>query len=343
MAAMDGAQRHHAENVIEEMEEEGRRTLQLAQGAVELGKWLHWWNVPTAIVTRNTQATVQHLHEKLWCPYNLPKFWPSVAREFVPPKPHPAALEMIAWEWDVALGQGLLMVGDSPSNDIAFGKAAGVSTALVDADRRHFEEQTGADFVVQSLVELPRILWQHFDVNPSAEGPRRRPPIPISAACRAASSGDVPTLQHMELKDLEASDEFGNTPLIWAAESGSVAVVEMLLAAGVDANAKGYAGNSAISRASRHGHEPILRSLLAAKVGIKLDDPNDKLQSPLHFAAFYQHSQAVQLLLDAGASTISIDSKGRTPADFAGDSGHADDHACGIRDMILRVRETHLK
>ena len=75
--------------------------------------------------------------------------------------------EMIAWEWDVALGQGLLMVGDSPSNasglhtlcvrshvacgnsissakDIAFGKAAGVSTALVDADRRHFEEQTGA-------------------------------------------------------------------------------------------------------------------------------------------------------------------------------------------------------
>eukprot|EP00913_Durusdinium_trenchii_P009748 g9156.t1 len=198
------------------------------------------------------------------------------------------------------VGWGLLMVGDSPSNasglhtlcvrshvacgnsissakDIAFGKAAGVSTALVDADRRHFEEQTGADFVVQSLVELPRILWQHFDVNPSAEGPRRRPPIPISAACRAASSGDVPTLQHMELKDLEASDEFGNTPLIWAAESGSVAVVEMLLAAGVDANAKGYAGNSAISRASRHGHEPILRSLLAAKVGIKLDDPNDKL------------------------------------------------------------------
>lgn len=37
---------------FQEMEEEGRRTLQLAQGAVELGKWLHWWNVPTAIVTR---------------------------------------------------------------------------------------------------------------------------------------------------------------------------------------------------------------------------------------------------------------------------------------------------
>ena len=33
-----------------------------------------------------------------------------------------------------------------------------------------FGRCSGADFVVQSLVELPRILWQHFDVNPSAEG-----------------------------------------------------------------------------------------------------------------------------------------------------------------------------
>ena len=30
-------------------------------------------------------------------------------------------------------------VGDSPSNDVTFGKAAGVSTALVDTGRRHLE------------------------------------------------------------------------------------------------------------------------------------------------------------------------------------------------------------
>ena len=53
------------------------------------------------------------------------------------------AKEMIAWQWNVALGPGLLMVGDSPSNDIAFGRAAGVSTVLVDADRKHGHEQSG--------------------------------------------------------------------------------------------------------------------------------------------------------------------------------------------------------
>ena len=41
----------------------------------------------------NTQTTVQHLQDKLWFPHGLPQFWPSVAREFVPPKPHPAALD----------------------------------------------------------------------------------------------------------------------------------------------------------------------------------------------------------------------------------------------------------
>lgn len=99
------------------MEDEGRRTLQLAPGAIELGKWMQWWRLPFSIVTRNTQSTVEHLHERLWCPHGLQKFQPAVAREFVPTKPHPAALEMIAWQWDLPLGPGLLMVGDSPSNE----------------------------------------------------------------------------------------------------------------------------------------------------------------------------------------------------------------------------------
>eukprot|EP00435_Cladocopium_sp_Y103_P063724 s1031_g25.t1 len=92
VAGMKGPDRHRAEEIIEEMEAEGRRTLQLAAGVIELGKFLQWWSLPTAIVTRNTQETVQSLHDQLWCPQSLPKFWPAVGREFVPPKPHPAAL-----------------------------------------------------------------------------------------------------------------------------------------------------------------------------------------------------------------------------------------------------------
>ena len=39
-------------NFAEDMEAEGRRTLQLAAGVIELGKFLQWWSLPTAIVTR---------------------------------------------------------------------------------------------------------------------------------------------------------------------------------------------------------------------------------------------------------------------------------------------------
>ena len=343
VAGMEGPDRHRAEEVIEEMEQEGRRTLQLAPGAIELGKFLQWWSLPSAIVTRNTQATVQHLHDELWCPFRLPKFWPAVGREFVPPKPHPAALEMIAWQWDVSLGRELLMVGDSPSNDIAFGKAAGVSTVLVDPEGRHQGHSSmGADYIVESLLEIPRILWYHFDVegpdDPDALSERKLLPIPTNAACHAAAQGDASALMHMELEDLQACDESGNTPLIWAAESGSVPAVEALLSAGVDANAKGFGGNSALARACRRGHESVLLMLLAAKAAA-IDEPNDKLQTPLHFAAFYQHSKAVQLLLDAGASTTSIDCKGRTPAD----SENTESCSKGqeIRDMILQMRHSN--
>lgn len=337
VAGMNGADRHRAEEIIEEMEAEGRRTLQLATGVIELGKFLQWWSLPTAIVTRNTQETVQSLHDQLWCPHSLPKFWPAVGREFVPPKPHPAALEMIAWQWDVSLGPELLMVGDSPSNDIAFGKAAGVSTVLVDPEGQHRQCQStmGADFVVDSLAELPRILWQQFRI----EGPcvvKKLPPIPANAACHAAAQGDVSALTAMDFKDLAASDETGNTPLIWAADSGNLGAVELLLSAGVDDTAKGFLGNSALSRACRRGDESILRLLLARSTKV-IDLPNDKLQTPLHFAAFYQHLRVVQLLLDVGASTTAVDCKGRTPAE-ACDAETAVGSGREIQGMILQAR-----
>ncbi|CAJ1357692.1 unnamed protein product, partial [Effrenium voratum] len=162
---MKDEERRRAEEIIEEMEHEGRRTLQLAPGASELGRWLRGWQLPAAIVTRNTLTTVQHLHEGLW--QRLPKFCPAVGREFLPHKPHPAAMELIAKQWGIPLGPELLMVGDSPCNDIAFGKAAGVSTALVDANRAHRDRDAtlGADFVVDSLQELPGLLWEHFQLS----------------------------------------------------------------------------------------------------------------------------------------------------------------------------------
>jgi phosphoglycolate phosphatase-like HAD superfamily hydrolase len=54
VARMDPAARKRALDVIDEMEAEGRRTMQLMPAATDLARWLHGHEIPMAIVTRNT-------------------------------------------------------------------------------------------------------------------------------------------------------------------------------------------------------------------------------------------------------------------------------------------------
>jgi phosphoglycolate phosphatase-like HAD superfamily hydrolase len=187
VAAMDAERSAAANAVIDEMEAEGRRTLELLPGTMELAQWLNAHGVRTALVTRNSAQTVRHLNAALWGPAGLPPLEPAISRDDdLPPKPHPDALHSIAAEWDVPLGAGLLMVGDSPSNDIAFGKAAGVVTALLDTGRAHAEASGGkpagggADYIVESLADLPALLAAHYRVHPvRADAP------PMSKCARA--------------------------------------------------------------------------------------------------------------------------------------------------------------
>ena len=114
-------------------------------------------------------STVEHLHKALWTPAGLPPFSPAISRDDpYPPKPDPSALLSIANTWHIfskelsivilysiqtraltfedlffgyrgmPLGPHILMVGDSAKNDVSFGKAAGVSTFLLDTGRRSY-------------------------------------------------------------------------------------------------------------------------------------------------------------------------------------------------------------
>lgn len=57
---------------------------------------------------------------------------------------------------------------------------------------------------------------------------------------------------------------------------------------------------------------------------------NDKMQYPLHFAAFKKHPETVRAMLDGGVDTTVLDRKGRTPAEDTSDPA--------IRAMILEAR-----
>ena len=93
IARMPPAEAATANAVIDEMEAEGRRTLELFPGAAECCMWLQRHGIKTALVTRNTALTVAHLHQELW-PAGLQPFAPTISRDDagVPPKPDPTAL-----------------------------------------------------------------------------------------------------------------------------------------------------------------------------------------------------------------------------------------------------------
>jgi ankyrin repeat protein len=98
----------------------------------------------------------------------------------------------------------------------------------------------------------------------------------------------------------------------------------------IDVNHQGYLGNTALSRAARHGHLEVVKVLLAAPT-INPDIANEKLQFPLHFAAFQRQTEVVQAMLASGkCDTTVTDRKGRTPAEDTKDEG--------IREMFLAAR-----
>jgi ankyrin repeat protein len=160
-------------------------------------------------------------------------------------------------------------------------------------------------------------------------------PLPTTQAALAAFNGDHSLLSSLPATNLLAIDETGNTPLIWSADQGHIDTLNLILEAVAEVdpssvNTRGYLGNTALSRAARSGHVDCVIALLKIPE-INPNISNDKMQYPLHFAAFKRKPDVVKVLLEHKAcdSTV-VDRKGRTPAEDTSDDG--------IRNMILESR-----
>ena len=121
--------------------------------------------------------------------------------------------------------------------------------------------------------------------------------------------------------DLNARDDDGSAPLHEAAQhNANPAVVSVLLKAGADPNTRTDTGWTPLHEiAALPSADPalaeIIRALLAAGAG--LDARTDEGSSPLHLAARHSASSAVVgTLLDAGADGKAQDHRGDTPWDY---------------------------
>ncbi|XP_043785143.1 ankycorbin isoform X3 [Apis laboriosa] len=162
--------------------------------------------------------------------------------------------------------------------------------------------------------------------HPSTPDLRGGSPLHYAAqCCGAAATAELAVPKKVGLKvlqtllefgaDVNAKDEDGRQPILWAASAGSVEAVLALARAGgsAAAGAADKDGLTALHCAASRGHARCVEALVNL-CGAHPDHVDDNGCSALHYAATLGHADATALILKLGADPNRQDRKGRTPA-----------------------------
>lgn len=129
---------------------------------------------------------------------------------------------------------------------------------------------------------------------------------------------------------LEARNDLGYTPLLWAAVKGNAVLARYLGEAGADAtvvpqwpgpgvNLNSHRAHTALHMAAEYADLPLCLALLEAARNVKetLEAPDSLDRTPLFIAAWRGSYQVAQVLLEHGASVRAADELDRTPLHVA--------------------------
>lgn len=152
--------------------------------------------------------------------------------------------------------------------------------------------------------------------------------VAAAALPSAAVAGHAEILQQL----LEGSEGSAGTPeakkaMMEAATRGHSEVVEILLAAGVDAESADSSGKTALHNAAASGHVDVVRNLARSTSGRASLHARDKQDAePLHWAALQGHAAVVEELAAAGADvdSVALGSVPGRPLNWAVRGGNAD-------------------
>jgi len=117
-----------------------------------------------------------------------------------------------------------------------------------------------------------------------------------------------------------AKNRYGVTPLSIACENGNTSVVDALLKAGSDPNLALVSGETPLMTAARTGNSAAVALLLAHKVPVDAREPV-RQQTALMWAAAEDNAAAAELLVRAGADLKARSKGGLTPLLFAARDG----------------------
>jgi ankyrin repeat protein len=118
---------------------------------------------------------------------------------------------------------------------------------------------------------------------------------------------------HMGGQALEAKDERGRTALHWAVEDFGLGIVKLLLSAGAKVVSENKDRETLMLSAVQRGHVGIMAALAKHITGHELEAKDRHGMTALHLAVEFNRTEMVNLLLSAGASTVSKTVNDETP------------------------------
>jgi len=130
-----------------------------------------------------------------------------------------------------------------------------------------------------------------------------------AAVHEAAQKGYIDVVKQIEAAggSIMCCGSQGKTPLHFAAQEGAVAVIDYLLAKGVDLNAPSELGTPL------HACHDVQTQRILVEKGADLNARDPKGYTPLHTRAFFGEIESMRHLLEEGASVHTRDNDGATP------------------------------
>jgi ankyrin repeat protein len=159
------------------------------------------------------------------------------------------------------------------------------------------------------------LLARGFD--PNTVDPKGRQGLMM--AVQEPSPKVIDVLLRWPKTNVESRSAKDESPLMLAALQGNLDLAKKLIERGADVNKTGW---TPLHYAATNAHLDLINLLLENYAYIDAESPNKT--TPLMMAAMYGSSEAVKLLLDAGADPTLRNELGLSAIDFANKAGRRD-------------------